>query len=167
MESREDRTIFVRKIDCSRIGKLMQITLKIHRMLCLSGPTPNCGVSPSLNTQSCIKGLLVVRDFCFWAVWAARPVNKKSLGPIMSNFWENFFFWICYKGQKISGKNMLSWILVVFPQAPFRWDSNPGLPDGRPRCKPHNHTDLLCPGFFQKTNAGAILCSVNCPSVRF
>ena len=23
---------------------------------------------PSLNTQSCIKGLLVVRDFCFWAV---------------------------------------------------------------------------------------------------
>ena len=25
-------------------------------------------VRPSLNTQSCIKGLLVVRDFCFWAV---------------------------------------------------------------------------------------------------
>ena len=23
--------------------------------------------------QSCIKGLLVVRDFYFWAVWAARP----------------------------------------------------------------------------------------------
>ena len=23
---------------------------------------------PSLDTQSCIKGLLVVRDFCFWAV---------------------------------------------------------------------------------------------------
>ena len=23
---------------------------------------------PSLNTQSCNKGLLVVRDFCFWAV---------------------------------------------------------------------------------------------------
>jgi hypothetical protein len=22
---------------------------------------------PSLNTQSCIKGLLVVQDFCFWA----------------------------------------------------------------------------------------------------
>ena len=41
---------------------------------------------PSLNTQSCIKGLLVVRDFCFWAVWAAWPVHKKSLGPIMSNF---------------------------------------------------------------------------------
>ena len=25
----------------------------------------------------------------------------------------------------------------------LRWDSNPGLPDGRPRCEPHNHTDLL------------------------
>ena len=24
---------------------------------------------PSLNTQFCIKGLLVVRDFCFWAIW--------------------------------------------------------------------------------------------------
>ena len=23
------------------------------------------------------------------------------------------------------------------------WDLNPGLPDGRPRCQPHNHTDLL------------------------
>ena len=28
--------------------------------------------------HSCIKGLLVVRDFCFWAVWAARPVLKKN-----------------------------------------------------------------------------------------
>ena len=26
------------------------------------------GFHPSLNTQSCIRGLLVVRDFCFWAV---------------------------------------------------------------------------------------------------
>ena len=31
---------------------------------------------PSQNTQSCIKGLLVVQDFCFWAIWAARPVLK-------------------------------------------------------------------------------------------
>ena len=30
-------------------------------------------------TQSCIKGLLVVRDFCFWAVWVAGPVHKKKL----------------------------------------------------------------------------------------
>ena len=35
---------------------------------------------PSLNTQSCIKGLLVVWYFCFWAVWAAGPVHKKKLG---------------------------------------------------------------------------------------
>ena len=33
----------------------------------------------SLNTQSFIKVLLVVRDFCFWAVWAAGPVLKKKL----------------------------------------------------------------------------------------
>ena len=26
---------------------------------------------------------------------------------------------------------------------------------------------ICCPGFFQKTNAGAILCIENCPSVRF
>ena len=30
---------------------------------------------PSLNTQSCIKGVLVVRDFCFWAGLAAGPVH--------------------------------------------------------------------------------------------
>ena len=37
-------------------------------------------ITPSLNTQSCIKGLLVVRDFCFWAVWAAGPIHKKNVG---------------------------------------------------------------------------------------
>ena len=31
---------------------------------------------PSLNTQSCCRGLLVVRNFCFWAIWAAGPVLK-------------------------------------------------------------------------------------------
>ena len=36
--------------------------------------------NPSLNTQSCIKGLLGVRDFCFWAIWAAGPVLKKKVG---------------------------------------------------------------------------------------
>ena len=39
---------------------------------------------PSLNTQSCIKGLLVVRDFCFWAVWAARPVQKNKLEHVQA-----------------------------------------------------------------------------------
>ena len=42
---------------------------------------------PSINTQSCIKGLLVIRDFCFWASWAAGPDWKKGSGPTMSNFW--------------------------------------------------------------------------------
>ena len=38
-------------------------------------------LTSSLNTQSCIKGLLVVWDFCFWAVWAAGPVHtQKKLG---------------------------------------------------------------------------------------
>ena len=36
------------------------------------------GISHSLNTQSCIKGPLVFRDFCFWAILAARPVLKFS-----------------------------------------------------------------------------------------
>ena len=38
----------------------------------------NMAEEPSLNTQSCIKWLLVARDFCFWAVWTAGPVNKKK-----------------------------------------------------------------------------------------
>ena len=35
----------------------------------------NFSWAPNLNTQSCIKGLLVVQDFCFWAIWAAGPVH--------------------------------------------------------------------------------------------
>ena len=46
---------------------------------------------PSLNTQSCIKGLLVVRDFCFRAVWAAGPVLKKKLGRLWATFEGGFF----------------------------------------------------------------------------
>ena len=34
---------------------------------------------PSLNTQYYIEGLFMVRDFCFWAVWAAESVHKKKL----------------------------------------------------------------------------------------
>ena len=34
------------------------------------------------------KRLLVVWDFCFWSVWEAGPVLKKSSEPIMSNFWD-------------------------------------------------------------------------------
>ena len=52
---------------------------------------------PSLNTQSCMKGLLVVRDFCCWAVWASGPVLKKKWGLIMSIVWVVFS---CFQGQK-------------------------------------------------------------------
>ena len=61
-------------------------------------------ISPSLDTQSYIKGLLVVQDFCFWAVWAAGPVLKKSWGPIMSNFGGRFFHVL---GGKKRFKNFL------------------------------------------------------------
>ena len=50
---------------------------------------------PSLNTQSCIKGLFLVRNFGFWAVWAAGPVlKKKILGRLWATFEGVFFmFW--------------------------------------------------------------------------
>ena len=48
------------------------------------------------NAESCIKGLLVVRDFCFSAIWAAGPVNKKSyeqlLRAVFSFGVKNIFF---------------------------------------------------------------------------
>ena len=53
--------------------------------------------TPSLNTQSCIKGLLGVRDFCFWAVWAAGPVLKKRLGADYEQIFRVFFS--CFQGQ--------------------------------------------------------------------
>ena len=34
---------------------------------------------PSLNPKSCIKGLLVVQDFCFWAIWEVGLVDKKKV----------------------------------------------------------------------------------------
>ena len=52
----------------------------------------------SLNTQSCIKGLLVVWDFFFWAVWAAQPVHKKKLGADFENLLRVFFS--CFQGKK-------------------------------------------------------------------
>ena len=42
--------------------------------------------NPSLNTQSCIRGLLVAHDFCFWA-----NTEKKGSWPIMSNLLKWFF----------------------------------------------------------------------------
>ena len=42
-----------------------------------------------------LKGLMVVRDFCFWAVWAS---TEKSSGLIMSNFWGRCFFHV-FRGK--------------------------------------------------------------------
>ena len=55
--------------------------------------------SPSVNTQSCIKGILVVRDFCLWVVWAAGPILKKR-------FWANYeqvlrAVFSCFQGQEM------------------------------------------------------------------
>ena len=52
---------------------------------------------PSLNTQSCINGLMVVQDFYFWTVCVAG-LELKKMGPIMSNFWERFFH--VFRGKK-------------------------------------------------------------------
>ena len=41
----------------------------------------------SLNTQSWIKGLWVVGDFCFWAVWASGPV-KYSFSEKATKIWK-------------------------------------------------------------------------------
>ena len=61
----------------------------------------SCGeilyVGPSLNTQSCIKGLLLVRDFRFWAAWAAGPVHKKKLGADYEQLLRAVFS--CFGGQ--------------------------------------------------------------------
>ena len=56
-------------------------------------------VLPSLNTQSCIKGLLVVRDFSFGPFGQPGQYWKKHFGLIISNYWEWFFS--CFHGQKL------------------------------------------------------------------
>ena len=53
--------------------------------------------NPSLNNQFCIKGLVVVWDFCFWAVWAAGPVLKKNLGQLWATFEGGVFMFSCFK----------------------------------------------------------------------
>jgi hypothetical protein len=78
---------------CQIVMIIMMITLLIlhqkpqgkfrsNRFILYLQNSSNQTNSPSLNTQSCIKGLLVVQYFCFWVVWAAGSVQKKS--------WENF-----------------------------------------------------------------------------
>ena len=50
--------------------------------------------NPSLDTQSCIKGLLVVLDFCFWAIWA---VLNKELWDSYEQLLRPFFMFIWAK----------------------------------------------------------------------
>ena len=77
------------KISFGGILRPKYLTIKTSKLL-----TKNTAIlshcfsfEPSLNTQSCIKRLLVVQDLCFWAIWAAGPVQKKKrCGPIRSNF---------------------------------------------------------------------------------
>ena len=52
-----------------------QAFLLIYQTKVLQMTTQILSNNPSLNTQSSNKGLLVVWDFCFWVVWAARPVH--------------------------------------------------------------------------------------------
>ena len=55
-------------------------------------------LGPSLNTQSCIKGLLGVRGICFWAVWAAGPVLKKKVWANYEQLLRAVF--LCFHEQK-------------------------------------------------------------------
>ena len=48
----------------------------------------------------CIPGLLVVRDFCFWAVWAARLVHKKWVWVNCEQLLRVFFS--CFQGHFFS-----------------------------------------------------------------
>ena len=41
----------------------------------------------------------MLRDFCFWAVWAASPVHKKKLGADYEQLLRAFFS--CFRGQTI------------------------------------------------------------------
>jgi hypothetical protein len=70
---------------------------------------------PSLNNQSCIKGLLVVWDFCFWAVLVAGPVLNKRLGRLWSTFEGVFFMfsgankkWFFFKHCSVRTKKLHS-----------------------------------------------------------
>ena len=55
-------------------------------------------LGPSLNTQSCIKGLLGVRGIYFWSVWAAGPVLKKKGWANYKQLFRAVF--LCFHEQK-------------------------------------------------------------------
>ena len=49
-------------------------------------------LGPSLNTQSCNKGILGVQGICFGPFGQPGHYWKKKFGPIMGNFWGQFFY---------------------------------------------------------------------------
>ena len=53
----------------------------------------------TLHSQSCIEGLLMIRDFCFWVDWAAGPVHKKKLEPDSEQLLRAVF--ACFGGQNL------------------------------------------------------------------
>ena len=67
---------------------------------------------PSLNTQSCIKGLLGVWDFCLWAVWVAGPVLKKKI-------------WFDYEQPLSSVSSFFQGQKMLFFLTPKIWKNRP------------------------------------------
>ena len=58
----------------------------------------------------------MVRDFCFWAVWAAGPVLKKKLGANYEQLLREVFS--CFRGKKYNENTTASvlrnWIIIQF-----------------------------------------------------
>ena len=79
-------------------------------------------ITPSLNTQSCNKGLLVARDFCFWKVWAAGPVHEKVRHPFIlrPQFLQFLGIWL-----EKSGSRNLVWEKVVVQKKRWFYPLNP------------------------------------------
>ena len=71
--------------ECLRIEGSINIRL-IKEEGFFSTVATKLGKGPSLNTGSCINGLLVVCDFCFGPIGQPGQYRKKASGPIVSNF---------------------------------------------------------------------------------
>ena len=66
---------------------------------------------PSLNIQSCIKGLFVVRDFCFWAIGQLGQYIKKVGSRLWAMFEGGFFM---FSGSKKFLLNILATALKSY-----------------------------------------------------
>ncbi len=93
-----------------------EVAGQISKFLKLSSPLRR-------KTQSCIKGLLGVRVFCFWAVKPAGPVLKKRLGAnyeqllraYLFMFLGSKFFYFFLKNTNVSTiKSCLIHFLYLF-----------------------------------------------------